>query len=264
MENLSPMDKLHSLSQTSPTNDITSTVTTPPASDTHQRTRKYSKYDAERRQHRVAAIQAAKREVLTNVKEDWIWPPAADHPKVRFPRRRKSTEWRERQSDTSPRPSRSPSPSSTDPYKFESPDAVAPESSTPRTKRRKLVEDELSWNEGLRTFIERRDFWTGAETRSIPSNHDEEPSSGAILATEPRISDESRLSVPQQPHLLDTNSSTTLHTHDSDLSSPTSLSTHARLERRRGMAAEKQSSGWWGRGTREEGEFKGEDEGLED
>lgn len=48
------------------------------------------------------------------------------------------------------------------PYKFESPDAVGDMVLERKRKRRRLVEEELSVNEGLRVWTNRRDAWTGA------------------------------------------------------------------------------------------------------
>ncbi|KAL8945891.1 MAG: hypothetical protein Q9222_007632, partial [Ikaeria aurantiellina] len=169
----SPPDKLPSLSETSPINDLPSTdepiptpvVTSPP-------TRKSIKSDAQARERRLTAVRAAKREVLANVREDWTWSPRSATQDDNFPRRRKSTRWIERESDSSPLSSRSPSPSSPDPYKFESPDALAPLFESRRLKRRKLADEEAEWNEGLRVFTERRDFWTGAVHRIASSGDD--------------------------------------------------------------------------------------------
>ncbi|KAI4094229.1 MAG: hypothetical protein LQ344_002308 [Seirophora lacunosa] len=147
------------ISNTNDTEDLFSPVT-----DNPQKLRKASKSDAQTRQRRIAATQRAKREVLANLKEDWIWSRARDQPDRRFPRRRNSTQWRERESDSTPLASRSPSPSSQNPYRFESPDAVKPLASTLPSKRRELMKEELEWNEGLKTFVERRDCWTGAES----------------------------------------------------------------------------------------------------
>lgn len=224
MEKLSPAHQLPSLSQTSPINHVTSTETMPPASNLPHRIRKQSKSDAQTRQRRVAAVQAAKREVLATVKEDWTWPPSADQLGKKFPRRRKSTQWRERESDTSPLTSRSPSPSNADPYKYESPDAVAAPD-RPRSKRRRLADDESDWNPGLRVFLERRDFWTGAESRPIPSEQGgEEPvADDAVPQTKSDIRNESNPSITT-PSLSATTTLSTLHTHPS---SPTSTSTQS-------------------------------------
>ncbi|KAI4242535.1 MAG: hypothetical protein LQ352_007214, partial [Teloschistes flavicans] len=129
-----------------------------------QRTKTNS--DAQGRQDRAAAIQTAKREVLANIRHDWTWPPPLSPSQSdSFPRRRESTQWRERGYDSPPEATGSPSPIPPDPYKFESPDAVG--AAAKPSKRRKLSNDEVEWNTGLKTFIARRDYWTGAERRSL-------------------------------------------------------------------------------------------------
>ncbi|KAL8802852.1 MAG: hypothetical protein Q9182_003539 [Xanthomendoza sp. 2 TL-2023] len=136
----------------------------PSSSTIPQTARKQNKYN-------TPAKQAARREILTNVKEDWTWPPSAHQLGTKFPRRRKSTQWRERERDTSPGLSPSPCPGQMPPYKFKSANAVAPTApESPENKRRRLAENETEWNEGLRIFLERRDFWTGAETQPISVN----------------------------------------------------------------------------------------------
>ncbi|KAI4111192.1 MAG: hypothetical protein LQ345_006841 [Seirophora villosa] len=172
------------IANTNDTEDLFSPVT-----GNAQKLRKASKSDTQTRQRRIAATQRAKREVLANLKEDWIWSRALDQPDRRFPRRRNSTQWRERESDSTPRASRSPSPSSQNPYRFESPDAVKPLASTLPSKRRKLMKEELEWNEGLRTFVERRNCWTGAEwpalaqSEHLPENPVARTNSVALIST---------------------------------------------------------------------------------
>ncbi|KAL8708566.1 MAG: hypothetical protein Q9220_006619 [cf. Caloplaca sp. 1 TL-2023] len=169
-----PSEKLPSLSETSPINHLPNTDEPIPSLSTiSQPTRKHTKSDAQARERRLTAVRAAKREVLANVKEDWTWPPPPTAQTDSFPRRRKSTRWRERESDSSPVTSRSPSPSPQDPYKFESPDALAPLLESRKSKRRKLTDDEAEWNEGLRVFTGRRDWWTGAEHRPASPGHDQ-------------------------------------------------------------------------------------------
>ncbi|KAL8697523.1 MAG: hypothetical protein Q9224_002269, partial [Gallowayella concinna] len=211
MEGLSSPAQLPSLSQTSPINDVTNTETISSSSNNPPRTRKHNKYDTPSR-------QAAKREILANVKEDWTWPPSADQLGNKFPRRRKSTQWRERESESSPARSRSLSSSDTNSYNYESPGVVGPTAPDRReNKRRRLMDHETQWNEGLRIFLERRDFWTGAESQPITSNEgDGEPPVDDTSDSEPAI--------PQPQPLSASASSTTLNTHPA---SPTSISTQS-------------------------------------
>ncbi|KAL2375475.1 hypothetical protein RJ035_001289 [Blastomyces gilchristii] len=95
---------------------------------------------------------------------------------------RQVREWREREQDSScsesgggvgvftgicPGPFNllSASPKMKDSYRFQSPDAVRESVLEKKRKRRKVVEEEAAWNEGLRIWIERRDAWTGAILR---------------------------------------------------------------------------------------------------
>ncbi|KAL6240967.1 hypothetical protein RBB50_012062 [Rhinocladiella similis] len=52
--------------------------------------------------------------------------------------------------------------SGNNPYRFESPDAVGDMVIERERKRRRLVEEEMGVNEGLRVWTNRRDAWTGA------------------------------------------------------------------------------------------------------
>lgn len=49
-----------------------------------------------------------------------------------------------------------------DPYRFETPDDVSALIERKKARRRRLLEQEMSWNDGLRTWTLRRDAWTGA------------------------------------------------------------------------------------------------------
>lgn len=70
-----------------------------------------------------------------------------------------------------------------DPYRFENPDAVGNLIAERKRKRRKLVEEEMKWNGGLRTWTNRRDAWTGAvkqkprdPARQTPKKRTDRPS----------------------------------------------------------------------------------------
>jgi len=52
-----------------------------------------------------------------------------------------------------------------DPYKFDSPDEIGTSMAEKRRRKRKLFEEEMEWNEGVRTYAHRRDAWTGATNR---------------------------------------------------------------------------------------------------
>ncbi|KAI4213952.1 MAG: hypothetical protein LQ351_003356 [Letrouitia transgressa] len=165
---------LPTLSTTCPINNnpITEEQLPSPPSRSPLKSHKGIPADGSTRQRRVAAAQAAKREIRANVREDWVWPCPLHNPTTTFPRRRKSTQWREREIDLSAPPSRSPSPSQPDPYKFDSPESVGSTVEARGWKRVRLVQEEMLWNEGLKHFVERRDAWTGAEAR--PEDQDQD------------------------------------------------------------------------------------------
>lgn len=109
-----------------------------------------------------AAVQAAKREIRSKLHEDWVWPlpPNIDRG---LENPDSINEWRERDSASSFSPS--PPNSLTDPYKYESPDSLAQPAVSRKSKRKRKLEEEMTWNEGLKTYVERRDAWAGARTR---------------------------------------------------------------------------------------------------
>ncbi|KAK0513869.1 hypothetical protein JMJ35_003591 [Cladonia borealis] len=165
----SPTDSLPSLSTTSPTNDLTEK----PINGFHDATKPFPPTDtltnppkrsSTTNKTNEAAIRAAKQEILSKLREDWSWPP----PPQTQPQTQTSTpqqpplpspsSWRERDSDSSYTP---PSPA-LDPYKFDTPDDLAQPLLSRKRKRRELLEEEMKWNEGLRTYIQRRDAWAGA------------------------------------------------------------------------------------------------------
>ncbi|PGH05213.1 hypothetical protein GX51_03112 [Blastomyces parvus] len=77
------------------------------------------------------------------------------------------------------------SPKMKDPYRFESPDAVQESVLERKRKRRKIMEEESAWNEGLRIWIERRDAWTGARLRKSTTGSQRNGSiTGATGSTE--------------------------------------------------------------------------------
>jgi hypothetical protein len=49
-----------------------------------------------------------------------------------------------------------------DPYRFESPDAVADYVQERQSKRRKVLHEQMQWNHGLANWTRQRDAWTGA------------------------------------------------------------------------------------------------------
>ena len=110
------------------------------------------------------ASKEAKRYLLSVVRDDWTYPSLAvkrpNTPSSREPVSycRREDGLSDVESDNSPRKRRSRN----DPYKFENPEAVADFVNERRAKRRRLIEEELSWNLGLKNWTHQRDAWTGA------------------------------------------------------------------------------------------------------
>ncbi|KAI4158599.1 MAG: hypothetical protein LQ342_007297 [Letrouitia transgressa] len=181
---------LPTLSTTSPINNTTTTEEQLPSlpSNSPLKSRKASQDNGSTRQRRVAAAQAAKREIRANVREDWAWPCPLHNPTTTFPRRRNSTQWCEREMDLSTPPSRSLSPSQPDPYKFDSPDSIGNTVEARGWKSRRLIQEEMQWNEGLKHFVGRRDAWTGAEARP----GDQEEGRVSNVQTHSSITDQER------------------------------------------------------------------------
>ena len=108
------------------------------------------------------AIRFSKQQIRSKLREDWTWPPTT--PSALDPSDPPDTfsEWRERDSDSSlPSPPRDSNP---DPYKYDSPDSLHQPVLSRKRKRKRRLREEMEWNEGLRTYTERRDAWTGART----------------------------------------------------------------------------------------------------
>lgn len=142
---------------------------------------------------REAAVRAAKKEIAGKVREDWTWPPTSPHMQPQLDMTDPTTEWRERDSDSEYSP---PSPlANADPYRFDNPDAVAQPLLSKKRKRQQRVEEEMGWNAGLRTFVERRDVWAGAKIQ--PSPH---ATNGTSPPTPPH--QQPRTTLPLAPPLL--------------------------------------------------------------
>ncbi|KAI9820719.1 MAG: hypothetical protein M1827_005089 [Pycnora praestabilis] len=150
---------------------------------------------------RDSATRAAKKELIAKVREDWefnwrgpVEDKAVDIDVDAEQDSLSPMEWREREIDSSsPEPQPPPSseishssivngnsngissqningfvaaPStSANPYKFDSPDAIGVNMqehvAERRRKRRKVLREEMSWNEGLACWVARRDAWSG-------------------------------------------------------------------------------------------------------
>lgn len=133
---------------------------------------------------RTETAQSAKRFLLSIVRNDWDYPLAASEQNVteeslkkdEILAAREPTSWQTRRetqsdldmdSDASNKYARRKRKSS-DPYRFENPDAIAANMTQRKLKRRKKIEVEMQWNEGLRLWDARRDAWTGAVGHGVP------------------------------------------------------------------------------------------------
>jgi hypothetical protein len=125
---------------------------------------------------RDAAIREAKRYIREVVRNDWVFDPGSAHP---YPppstteRDREVVEWRLRVYDSSgselePEPEPEPYPGGNQSAIADDDGDVATASEIAgdrHRKRRRQMDEEMSWNTGLRTWMERRDAWAGARTR---------------------------------------------------------------------------------------------------
>ena len=138
---------------------------------------------------RDAAVRAAKKHLREIVRDDWTYEPSSSSslakannnsgssralsPPLSPTRTVEVQEWREREPDTSCSDTEggvsgatavlSPSPGEEGFPRSGSPDAAERRLAERRAKRRRLMEEEMQWNDGLRTFVERRDVWSGAQ-----------------------------------------------------------------------------------------------------
>lgn len=113
-----------------------------------------------------SASRVAQRFLMDRVRTDWSWPDLPEAWSQSDEEVRSATSFRERFYGTSsPSESEAEGADGRDPYKFDSPDSIrdAVELKAQRKKRqrRMALEEEMKVNEGLRTFVERRDAWTG-------------------------------------------------------------------------------------------------------
>ena len=125
---------------------------------------------------RDAAIREAKRYIRDIVRNDWCFEPSITSATGR-PRFETSwpvdeqevAEWRLRDYDDSCSELEPQADEGEDEDEDEDEDEQAVfgsgGESEGRRKRRQQMEEEMGWNEGLRTWMERRDAWSGARTR---------------------------------------------------------------------------------------------------
>ena len=163
-------DNMPSLSSTCPTTDTTENTSSGShetsslsnhASDLHPKATKKpvtSKANEE-------AVRAAKQQIRSKLREDWTWPPATSLPEL-LEFEDAVIEWRERDSDSSL--ASTPQDLSPNPYRYDSPESLHQPLVLRKRKRKRRLKAEMEWNDGLRTYVERRDAWAGARTRRGP------------------------------------------------------------------------------------------------
>ena len=146
---------------------------------------------------RTEAVRDAKRFLLSAVRDDWSFSQTQPLQSTEEPREPLDYKCREEGSSDVGADSDEPNgdgmlsgPTNGDPYRFESPDAIAVSVQDGRHKRRRLTQDELKWNDGLRTWSQQRNVWTGAvrerPAQSIASSRRSGPLSNVHTVTEPR------------------------------------------------------------------------------
>ncbi|KAE8147761.1 hypothetical protein BDV25DRAFT_159697 [Aspergillus avenaceus] len=113
---------------------------------------------------RDTAIREAKLYVREIVRNDWVFHPSADNgaPASATPPlpEQDVTGWRLRAFDSSGSELEPMSP-----IEEVEVEELGNGDGERRRKRRRQMEEEMRWNEGLRTWVERRDVWTGARSR---------------------------------------------------------------------------------------------------
>lgn len=108
--------------------------------------------------------RSAKRFLLSIVKDDWEYPEnlaQRDDKKMQ----REASGYRLREESLSEYESedrRKWAGHEDDPYRFETPDDVSALIERKKARKKRLLDQEMSWNDGLRTWTLRRDAWTGA------------------------------------------------------------------------------------------------------
>lgn len=114
--------------------------------------------------NQVQDANSTKRYLLSILRDDWEYPTTQAH-KDDLKIQREASTYRLRDESVSeyesPSAKRSRSKND-DAYKFEHPDEVGEVIERRRARKRRLLEQEMAWNEGLRIWTLRRDSWTGA------------------------------------------------------------------------------------------------------
>ena len=204
-------DHLPSLSSTCPTTDVTEN-TSSGSHETSSLSNHVSDLQPKPTKRPVTskaneeAVRAAKQQIRSKLREDWTWPPTSSSPPGTLDSEDTIAEWRERDSDSSL--ASTPQDPNPDPYKYDSPDALHQPLLSRKRKRKRRLREEMEWNDGLRTYVERRDAWAGARTRPrTPPPAFESPYSQALPPTNGNASTtpSPRTLVPVAPPILPPN-----------------------------------------------------------
>lgn len=108
--------------------------------------------------------RSAKRYLQSLVRDDWEYPVIQSHKDdLRIQRDPSGYRFREESlSEYESEDRKRWAGHEDDPYRFETPDDVSAMIEKRKARRKRLLEQEMSWNDGLRTWTLRRDAWTGA------------------------------------------------------------------------------------------------------
>ncbi|CAD6583082.1 MAG: hypothetical protein ASARMPREDX12_001165 [Alectoria sarmentosa] len=196
-------DNLPSLSSTCPTTDTTE-ITSSGGHETPSLSNHGSNLQPKVTKRPVTskvndeAVRAAKQQIRSKLREDWTWPPTSSPPDA-LDSPDAISEWCERDSDSSIA-STPPGPNP-DPYKYDSPDSLHQPVLSRKRKRKRRLREEMEWNEGLRTYVERRDAWSGARIRPrTPPPASRSPFESPYLQAQPPTNGSS--SPPPSPRTL--------------------------------------------------------------
>jgi len=211
----SPHADLPTLSSTSPITAIRTQLQPPPSQNhptTHHHRRRrilhpngtHPPSEPTPAELRDAAARSAKFSIREKLCEDWEWDPAAsllhrlqdcdpsDHTNINGdPNSPASPDndddtvsddsitpsnWREREPDSSDASSTTTDAAHVPPsYKFDTPDSLTTHILTRKRARRLALDEEMRWNDGLRTFVLRRDDWTGGRVKIVHHTLPPEP-----------------------------------------------------------------------------------------
>lgn len=153
--------------------DATQSPTSPFLHNLHQRLRKGSSASRASSMSSEATQSVQDTNVLQDtrtpkqylasvVREDWEYSQEIINEQTTY---REPVNYRlrdESASEYEPNGSKDPNPHGEDPYRFDNPDDVGAMVERRRARRRRLLEQELTWNDGLRVWTLRRDAWVGA------------------------------------------------------------------------------------------------------